>query len=321
MPLKQRGKAAGISPARPSVAPVGDDAFAKVAAKAAGDNRLPDTPQARPHRTPAKAKAAAASNPVAAPITAQPGSAALPGGEGEDERRLQHGLQLRKSVSGGAQQAAPDANELRRMASTPRRGSTDDAPAPLNAQIVAGGSARYAEQYGSRAGGRAAYCDLREPWACGALTAWVPRWLVVRYKRVEVYEFKDDAKLTPSGARKNDPMEALELHHDRGERPAIEAFTATGGRAHCIHLVVPREGSLATTFEAVVDCKSEREQMVWLALLQQALDRGAEDAFEAEQRDDAEAKARRDKHKQALLQLLEIQQSETRDAERAVSGY
>ena len=238
--------------------------------------------------------------------------------------RAQGGVPLRRAGSRG--QAAPSADDLRRIGSTPRRGSMDDGVTPLNPQAVEGSSARFAEQYGARAEGRAAYLDVRETWACGALTSWTPRWLVVRYKRLEVFEFKDDAKLhlhSASGGvaqRKNPPLEVMELHHDRGEPPAIETFTAPGGRSHCVHLMVPREHG-APTYEAIFDCRSERDQMVWLALLRAALDRSAEDAFEAEALDDAEAKSKREEQKQALLELLEIQKSETRDAERAISGY
>jgi len=154
-------------------------------------------------------------------------------------------------------------------------------------------SLQYQQQFGMAGYGRCGYLDQRvEPLPnVKLLTYHRPRYFVLKYKKLLVYEFKDDAKCTwVSDPTRRSPVVEMPMT----EKVKISKFTpATGeashkGRKRYYFKLVHEKLGKGTVI--VVDALSQQDLDDWMKLIRQAQARNKEEAFEAEARDKETAK-------------------------------
>ena len=194
---------------------------------------------------------------------------------------------------------ARDKEEKKRKKNVPLR----EAPAILNNQSVAPHDkgalrGRYNVHYGMNAFGRASYMLLMRgappPSPCCFA---FPRWFVVQYKMLKIYEYKADAR--PHGETMESlhkPMISIKLNHPHKGKvatgytvkvtpwsPLVDVAKLMGGKQHYyIKITLEKVGPDEVY---IIDCINRFEQERWIDVIEAACERDFTEAVQAEMQD------------------------------------
>ena len=195
-----------------------------------------------------------------------------------------------------------DKEEKKRKKNMPLR----EAPTTLNNQTVhpfdvGEKRGRFNVSYGMNAFGRASYLKLirgmHPPSPCSFP---FPRWFVVQYKTLKIYEYKADSK--PKGDSLDSlrkPLIEIKLNIPETSKlrqhknytvkvtpwkPLVDVAKLLGDTESHYYIKITKQ-TVGPDESFIVDCINEKEQQAWIDILEAACERDVKEAYQAEVQD------------------------------------